>query len=584
MNTTQPEPVFTAYSRKSSEDYEDRQVASIESQERELKEVQKRLGIKVLGFKSESKSAHSLGRPIFNQLIEEIQSGITNAILVWHPNRLARNPVDAGWLIHLIDTGKLLEIRTPSRSYRNTPEDKFVLNLEFGLSKKDSDDKSIVVKRGLMNKIQNGWRPGVAPHGYLNDRATESGNRRVLTDPERFEFIKKIFQLKYEGVPVRKIQTIANDEWVFRTRAKKRSASSPLAISTLYAILSNPFYCGKYQYSGEWYEGSHEKAVEPEIFDQIQIMLGSKGMKAKPHTHEFAYTGLIRCGECKGVITAEEKVQIICSICKNKFAITAKNNKECAQCHTLIEDMVSPKILHYTYYHCTKKVNPSCTQRSIEVTPLEEQIKEILDGIEISDCFMEWAITQINEDCEKERDFREDKIQSLRRAHDNCRQQLDNLLKLKISPLNTDGSMLSDDQFKAQKQALEAQLNDLDTQLLEVDDRMVKKAQEAADKFDFSAHAKARFASGDLLTRKDILSTLGSNLNLKDKKLDLQPHPHLTVIKKMKEGATIIGKAFEPGKEGYTKLQLESLYASNPTVLRGQDSNLGPRDYALSYY
>lgn len=574
MNTTQMILTHGEYERRSSEDYEDRQIASIESQERELKEVQKKYNLKVVKYAPESKSAHSIGRPIFNQLLEDIQGGKINAILVWHPNRLARNPVDAGWIIHLMDTGKLLEIKTPSRIYHNTPSDKFVLGLEFGISKKDSDDKSEVVKRGLRNKLSIGWRPGVAPQGYLNDRATESGSRKILIDPERFEFIKKIFQLKYEGIPVRKILRIANEEWGFKTRPKKRVTSKPLGLSTLYSILSNPFYCGKYLYSDEWYEGKHEKAVEPEIFDQIQIMLGSKGLKAKPRTHEFAFTGLVRCGGCRGVVTAESKTQLICSNCKNKFSVTAKNNTKCTRCKLPIEDMINPKILQYVYYHCTKRVHPTCAERSVELTPLETRIKELLASIEISDCFMDWAIRQINDDFDKEKDFREDKIKSLRRSHDDCRQQLDNLLKLKISPLNTDGSLLSDDQFKAQKQVLEAQLKGLDTQLLEVDDRMLKKAQEAKDKFDFAAHAKERFeGTKELSVKREILSTLGSNITLTGKKLDLQPHPHLNIIRDTKQEAPIIGKAFEPTEGGYTEAQLHALYASNPIVLRGVDSN-----------
>jgi len=70
-----------------------------------------------------------------------------------------------------------------------------MLNIELGISKKDSDDKSIVVKRGLEKKIRDGWRPDVAPQGYLNDRVTESGFRRIFTDPERMTFIRKIFHV-----------------------------------------------------------------------------------------------------------------------------------------------------------------------------------------------------------------------------------------------------------------------------------------------------------------------------------------------------------------------------------------------------
>ena len=180
------------------------------------------------------------------------------------------------------------------------------------------------------------------------------------------------------------------------------------------------------------------------------------------------------------------------------MTVTSKNKEKCNQCGILIEDMKSSKVLHYIYYHCTKRVNKNCTQRSLEVDNGEIQINEWLDSIEISDCFMDWAIRQINDESDNERDFREDKIQSLQKAHGESRQKLDNLLKLKISPLNTDGSLLSDEKFKAEKGLIEGEIKQLEQQLGEVDDRMVKSAQEIADKFDFTAHAKERFKTDDL--------------------------------------------------------------------------------------
>lgn len=241
--------------------------------------------------------------------------------------------------------------------------------------------------------------------------------------------------------------------------------------------------------------------------------------------------------------------------------------------------MVKPKIRHYIYYHCTKRVSPKCTQRSVEVTKLETQIKEHLESIEISDCFMDWALRQIHTDMEAERSFREDKIQSLRQTHDTCRTKLDNLLQLKISPLNSDGSLITDEQFKAQKQALEAELKGLETQLTEVDDRMVKAAQEIADKFDFVAHAKERFEAGDLAKKKEILSTLGSNLRLTDEKLEFDAPKYFLTLKEMKKEVPEISPAFEPEEKSVTKTKLEAFYASNLTVLRGEESNLLPSDY-----
>lgn len=560
--------IYDGYERKSTED-SNHQVASIESQDRELKEFQDKFNLSVRKFVSESKSAHKTGRPVFNQLLQDLEEGKINAILTWHANRLARNAYDAGRLIYLMDEGKLIEIRTPHRVFRNTPEDKFMLTLEFGISKKDSDDKIIVIRRGIKNKLINGWRPGVAPHGYLNDKAGDEGNRKIFTDPERFDFIKKIFQLKYEGISVREIFRIANEEWAFKTRPKRKYPPKPLAMSTLYAILTNPFYCGRFQYGGEWFEGKHEKAVEPEVFDQIQIMLGSKGCHRKPKTHEFAYTGMMRCGECKGTVTAEEKYQVICSDCKLKFSLTRKNNNQCPGCNTLIEDMTKPTLLHYVYYHCTKRVNPKCTQRAVEVGAFEYQVKEILDGIEISDCFMDWAIREINKESVGEKQFREGKIESLQRAHKECRQKLDNLLQLKISSLNTDGSLISDEKFKAEKETLEVELKALEKQLAEIDTRMIQAAQEMSDMFDFACKAREKFNTDDLSVKRDMLYKLGSNLILENKLLRLDAPEYFISLKAMKDKAPIIGKPFEPNEKGYTKAQLEHLYSTNPAVSMG---------------
>ncbi len=45
-----------------------------------------------------------------------------------------------------------------------------------------------------------------------------------------------------------------------------------------------------------------------EQFDFIQAILGKKG-KQRPKTHVFAFTGLMRCGECNARIICEEKVK-----------------------------------------------------------------------------------------------------------------------------------------------------------------------------------------------------------------------------------------------------------------------------------
>lgn len=566
--------IYDAYERRSSEDADDRQVASIESQDRELKDLAKKLNLKVRKYISESKSAHKIGREAFDQLILDIDAGKINAILVYHANRLARNAFDAGRLIYLMDEAKLLEIRTPTHVYKNTPEEKFMLGLEFGMSKKDSDDKGVVVKRGLKQKLLSGWRPGVAPEGYLNDKVNDQGEKTILTDPDNFPFIKQIFQLFYQGTSVREICRIANDEWHYQTRQKKRLGGKPLSISLVYFILTNPFYAGSYEYpigSGDWYEGKHERAVESEVFDKIQILLGGKGRR-RPHTHEFAFTGLMRC-PCGAAISAEEKFQVICTSCKYKFALTRKNSNSCPNCQIQIENMSNPTLLHYVYYHCTKKRDLNCIEKSVEVAELERQIAERLEGLRISEVFMDWAIRQIHNMHKDERGFRENKIKSIQQAHNQCRQKLDNLLALKIAPLNNDGSLLSDQEYSTKKIRLEKEFKDLELQLTNADTNMIKAHNKIAEKFDFACRARNRFATGNLATRREILDSLGSNPIIKSKTLDLDIPKYYLRLEEMKENDPTIAVELEPGKSAVTVAQLEESWNNNPSLHGWKESN-----------
>jgi len=46
-------------------------------------------------------------------------------------DRLARNSIDGGKIIYLLDTGKLLDLKFPTFWFENTPQGKFMLSIPF---------------------------------------------------------------------------------------------------------------------------------------------------------------------------------------------------------------------------------------------------------------------------------------------------------------------------------------------------------------------------------------------------------------------------------------------------------------------
>src|SRR5690606_21181753 len=125
---------YRLYARKST-DTEDKQVQSLDDQIKVMKSVAKREGARLIGVPlRESKSAkRPYERPVFEELMQEIEDGKIDAIVCWKLDRLSRNPTDSGRMQQLLQDGKLKHILTAEKSY--FPEDNaIVFSVEAGMS------------------------------------------------------------------------------------------------------------------------------------------------------------------------------------------------------------------------------------------------------------------------------------------------------------------------------------------------------------------------------------------------------------------------------------------------------------------
>ncbi len=342
METTQTKTKCVLYARKSTEE-DDQQIMSIEAQLFELREYASRERIEIVKEFTEAKSAKKPGRDEFAKMIEYIEaSSEPLGILAWHPDRLARNSVDGGKIIYLIDINRIASLRFPQFWFEPTPQGKFMLQVAFGQSKYFSDNLVENVKRGIRQKIRRGEWLTLAPFGYVNNLKTKN----IEPDKVKSRVIKRAFEEYATGTyTLKSLADFLADHGVVQKKG------TPLAKVSVVKMLTNRAYLGFIKHRGEWHNGNFEPILTPSLFEAVQKVLTSrKKLRKSKVALPFAFTGFAKCGECGCAITAQYAT--------NRFGT------------------------RYTYYRCTKK-NGKCAQPYTQEKVLATQLQTLLQTVSL---------------------------------------------------------------------------------------------------------------------------------------------------------------------------------------------------------
>jgi DNA invertase Pin-like site-specific DNA recombinase len=457
---------YFIYARKSTDD-EDRQVLSIEAQLKELREYAKRENIAVINEVIEAKTAKKPGRPLFNDILFQIERGAAEGILAWHPDRLARNSVDGGRIIYLLDRGVIKDLKFPTYRLDNNAQGKFMLSIAFGQSKYYIDALSENIRRGIRLKLSNGIWPQWAPVGYLNDRQT----RTIVIDKDKAPLIRKTFELYSTGAyALYRLRETINACGL--TGTKNRT----LAVCNYQHILKNPIYYGIIRYKGEIYEGKHEPIITKKLFDKCQEVMRRRGKPKKAKRYFVFRDLLMRCAECGRMITAE----------------THKG---------------------FIYYRCTKR-NTNCPKKYLREEELAAQIRKVIQKVSLCD---DWT-KKILELLEKDKNS---VVQSSRPQQQNLQAkitELENKIN-KLIDVYLEGG-LSLEEYQRKKEFFINEKKKLQETLQDFAAGSNSWFEPARDFVTLLNRAEYAVKQGNLESQKEFLKKIGSNFILKERRLN----------------------------------------------------------------
>ena len=412
-------PKYFLYARKSTED-DDHQIMSIEAQLFELREYARRENVEILAEFTEAKSAKKPGREMFAEMINEIEKSDGVGILSWHPDRLARNSVDGGKIIYLVDTGKIVSLRFPTFWFEPTPQGLFMLQVAFGQSKYYSDNLVENINRGIRQKLRRGEWLTKAPFGYVNNPKT----RTIEPHPTLSKVIVRAFEEYAKGTHT--LETMA--EFLAELGLETRHRT-PLAKASISRMLTNKAYLGLVKHKGEYHEGRFEPILSATLFESVQNVLlrRAKPRKSKQR-HDFPFTGLLNCGECGSAITAQ-------------FSR--------GKCGGI-----------YRYYRCTKKKGV-CSQKYIQEKDLAAQIKARLQSVAICDEWTDKMLKQVDEWQKENFHSSQSFVQNLKAKVSDTQEKLDKLVSAYIDgDIPKENYLAKKEQLLNQKVSLANDLED----------------------------------------------------------------------------------------------------------------------------
>lgn len=276
---------------------------SLEAQIQYIKQyIHERPHFKLCGiFADNGYSGVNYDRPQFHKMIQEVQAGKINCIILKDLSRLGRNYIETGTFLDKICPMLGLRVIAINDQFdsmstnSNIDMSLAITNLANDLYAKDISRKICAV---MQTKMENGEYIGnYAPYGYQKDPENKS---RLIIDPETAAYVKQIFTMRAEGMSYESILRRLNEanipspgryrfEQGIITNNNKKGEKLLWNKHVLKDMLCNIVYIGSMaqgRIRGSLYQGipyhcmdekewvvchnTHEPIISKELFDAVQ--------------------------------------------------------------------------------------------------------------------------------------------------------------------------------------------------------------------------------------------------------------------------------------------------------------------------
>ena len=251
-------------------------------------------------------SGGNLERPGMQQLLNDIDAGKLDVIVVYKVDRLTRSLMDFSKIVERLDARGVSFVSVTQAFNTTTSMGRLTLNvlLSFAQFEREVTGERIRDKIAA-SKAKGMWMGGNVPLGY------DLKDRRLIMNPPEAQQVRRIFSRYLElgsGVGLMKElrrDGIVSKRWV--SRSGQARGGAPLSCGALYYLLQNRLYIGEIVHRGVRHQGEHEAIVTRDLFDSVQDALAANRRKRreKPRrTERCVLAGLVRDSDGQPMTTS----------------------------------------------------------------------------------------------------------------------------------------------------------------------------------------------------------------------------------------------------------------------------------------
>jgi DNA invertase Pin-like site-specific DNA recombinase len=265
------------YTRKSSEEGLEQSFNSLDAQ-REACEAfissQRHEGWKALPnrYDDGGYSGGTMERPALRRLLQDIEAGKVNVIVVYKVDRLTRSLADFAKIVEALDAKAVSFVSVTQQFNTTSSMGRLTLNILLSFAQFEREVTGERIRDKIAASKKKGmWMGGFIPLGYNLD------GRKLVPNPKEAQLVSKIFSLYLQVGCVRKLARQLNQEKIrskaWTTRTGARMGGAPFARGALYALLRNRLYIGEVRHREKWYPGEHRRIVPQELWQKVQAQL-----------------------------------------------------------------------------------------------------------------------------------------------------------------------------------------------------------------------------------------------------------------------------------------------------------------------